>query len=61
MEKIRSHAAGIDIGAKRVFTSVEGQPVVSHFTFTEDFLLLRDYLLKHKEIGRASCWEIVYI
>lgn len=48
MEKIRSHAAGIDIGAKRVFTSVEGQPVVSHFTFTEDFLLLRDYLLKHK-------------
>jgi transposase len=48
MEKIRENVAGIDIGAKKVFTSVEGQPVVSHFTFTEDFLLLRDYLLKHK-------------
>lgn len=48
MKKIRTNVAGIDIGAKRVFTSIEGQPVVSHFTFTEDFLLLRDYLLKHK-------------
>jgi len=33
---------------KIVFTAIEGQPVVSHFTFTEDFMLLRDYLLKHK-------------
>ncbi len=48
MEKIRTNVAGIDIGAKKVFTAVEGQPVVSHFTFTEDFRLLRDYLLKHK-------------
>jgi hypothetical protein len=48
MEKIRTNVAGIDIGAKRVFTAVEGQPVVSHFTFTEDFMLLRDYLLGHK-------------
>lgn len=47
MEKIRTKVAGIDIGAKRVFTAVEGQPVVSHFTFTQDFLLLRDYLLQH--------------
>ena len=47
MEKIRSNVAGIDIGAKKVFTSVENQPVVSHFTFTEDLLKLRDYLLKH--------------
>jgi transposase len=48
MEKIRKNVAGIDIGAQRVFTAVEGQPVVSYLTFTEDFLLLRDYLLKHK-------------
>ena len=48
MEKIRANVAGIDIGAKKVFTAVEGQPVVSHFTFTEDFMVLRDYLLKHK-------------
>lgn len=47
MEKIRTSVAGIDIGAKKVFTAVEGQPVVSHFTFTEDFLLLRDYLFVH--------------
>lgn len=48
MEIIRKNVAGIDIGAKKVFTAVENQPVVSHFTFTEDFLLLRDYLLEHK-------------
>lgn len=48
MEKIRTNVAGIDISAKKVFTAIEGQPVVSHFTFTEDFMLLRDYLLKHK-------------
>jgi transposase len=48
MEKIRTNVAGIDIGAKKVFTAVEGQSVVSHSTFTEDFMLLRDYLLEHK-------------
>ena len=48
MEKIRTNVAGIDIGAKKVFVAVEGQPVVSYFTFTEDFMLLRDNLLKNK-------------
>lgn len=48
MKKIRFNCAGIDIGAKRVFTHVEGQPVVSHLTFTEDFYKLRDYLLQLK-------------
>src|ERR1035437_4444467 len=48
MEKIRTNVAGIDIGAKKVFVAVEGQPVVSYFTFTEDFMLLRDSLLKQK-------------
>jgi transposase len=47
MEKIRDNVAGIDIGAKKVFTAIEGQPVVSHPTFTESFMLLRDYLLGH--------------
>jgi len=47
MKKIRTNVGGIDIGAKKVFTSIEGQPVVSHFTFTEDFHNLRDYLLEH--------------
>jgi transposase len=65
MEKIRTNVAGIDIGAKKVFTSVEGQPVVSHFTFTEDFLLLRDYLVKH-QVGSVAMeatgvyWVILY-
>ena len=65
MEKIRTNVAGIDIGAKKVFTAVEGQSVVSHFTFTEDLMLLRDYLLKHKVktvAMEATCvyWVILY-
>lgn len=46
MKKIRKNAAGIDIGAKQVFVSVEGRPVQSFFTFTEDMEMLRDYLLE---------------
>ena len=48
MKKVRKNCAGIDIGAKRVFTSVEGKQVVSHLTFTEDFYKLRDYLVEHQ-------------
>ena len=65
MEKIRTNVAGIDIGAKKVFVAVEGQPVVSYFTFTEDFLLLRDSLLKQKVETAAMeatgvYWVILY-
>lgn len=65
MEKLRTNAGGIDIGAQKVFTYVEGQPVVSHFTFTEDFLQLRDYLLKHdvKTVAMEATgvyWVILY-
>jgi transposase len=65
MEKIRTNVAGIDIGAKKVFTAVDGQPVVSHFTFTEDLMLLRDYLLKHevKTVAMEATgvyWVILY-
>jgi transposase len=65
MQKFRTNVAGIDIGAKKVFTAIEGQPVVSHFTFTEDFYALRDYLLTH-EIKTAAMeatgvyWVILY-
>ncbi len=48
MKIIHFNAAGIDIGAKKVFVAVENQKVVSFYTFTEDFEKLRDYLLKHK-------------
>lgn len=65
MKKIRDNVAGIDIGAKRIFISVEGQPVVSYLTFTEDFMLAKDYLLKHR-IKTAAMeatgvyWVILY-
>lgn len=45
MEKLRQHAAGIDIGAKEIFIAAEKQPVISFGTFTEDFQNARDYLL----------------
>lgn len=65
MKKIRTNVAGIDIGAKKVFTSIEGQAVVSHFTFTEDFISLKDYLLKHgvKSVAMEATgvyWVILY-
>jgi transposase len=65
MEKIRENAAGIDIGAKKVFVSVEGQEVKNFFTFTEDFELLRDYLLELKIATVAMeatgvYWNILY-
>src|SRR6056297_3593258 len=47
MRKIRKNAAGIDIGAKKVFVYVEGQEVKSFYTFTADFEALCRYLLSH--------------
>jgi transposase len=65
MEKIRENAAGIDIGAKKVFVSVEGQEVKNFFTFTEDLEQVRDYLVKHKIKTVAMeatgvYWNILY-
>jgi transposase len=65
MKKIRENAAGIDIGAKKVFVSVEEQEVKNFFTFTEDLEQLRDYLLKHKIETVAMeatgvYWNILY-
>jgi transposase len=47
MEKLREKAAGIDIGSRKVFVSIEGDEVRSFFTFTEDFENLREYLVDH--------------
>lgn len=47
MERIREHAAGIDIGAKKIFVAVEGQGVRSFETFTESFQLATEYLLEN--------------
>jgi len=65
MKKIRENAAGIDIGAKKVFVSIEDQEVKNFFTFTEDLEQLRDYLLKHKIKTVAMeatgvYWNILY-
>jgi len=65
MLKIRKNAAGIDIGARKVFVFVEEQEVRSFFTFTEDFQLLAQYLLEHKVQTVAMeatgvYWAILY-
>jgi len=65
MRKIREHAAGIDIGAKKVFVYAEGQKVKSFFTFTEDFQSVCSYLKEHKVETVAMeatgvYWSILY-
>jgi transposase len=47
MDKLRENAAGIDIGSRKVFVSIEGDEVRSFFTFTEDYEKLREYLIDH--------------
>ncbi len=65
MRKIRKNAAGIDIGAKKVFVFVEGQKVKSYFTFTEDFeLLTKDLVgLKVESVAMEATgvyWSILF-
>lgn len=48
MRKIRKHAAGIDIGAKKMFVSVGEGSVEVFDTFTEDLHALKSYLIKNK-------------
>lgn len=47
MKKIHEHAAGIDIGARKIFVGLEGKEVKSFETFTEDLELAADYLIKN--------------
>ena len=65
MERIRENAAGIDIGSRKVFVSVEGKEVKCFLTFTEDFEKLRDYLLENaiKTVAMEATgvyWNILY-
>lgn len=65
MERIRENAAGIDIGARKVFVSIEGKEVKCYFTFTEDFEKLRDYLLENgiETVAMEATgvyWNILY-
>jgi transposase len=43
-EEIHSKAAGIDIGSRGVFVSIDGEQVVNFKTFTADYLLCCNYL-----------------
>jgi transposase len=65
MEKIRTNAAGIDIGSRQVFVSLEGGIVKSFETFTSDLESLSQYL---KDNGvttvtmeaTGSYWYVLY-
>jgi hypothetical protein len=48
MEKMHFHAAGIDIGSRKVFVGLENGPVRSFETFTSDLIALSEYLLAHQ-------------
>jgi len=65
MEKIHPHAAGIDIGSKAVFVSLENEPVQSFGTFTSEFKALAAYLKEHKVTTVAMeatgvYWVVLY-
>lgn len=65
MKRIRENAAGLDIGARKVFVSIEGKEVKCFFTFTEDFEKLRDYLLENtiETVAMEATgvyWNILY-
>lgn len=65
MEKIRTNSAGIDIGSRQVFVSLEGGPVRSFETFTSDLESLSKYLLENRIATVAmeatgSYWYVLY-
>ncbi len=65
MKKIRLNSAGIDIGAKELFVSIEKKPVKTFYSFTEDLGHLRDYLLdcQVKTVAMEATgvyWVILY-
>ncbi|WP_419700832.1 IS110 family transposase [Mucilaginibacter sp. NFX135] len=65
MEKMRIHAAGIDIGSRQVFVSIENQPVKIFETFTSDLESLSTYLLSNEITTVAmeatgSYWYVLY-
>ena len=65
MEKQREGSAGIDIGAKKIFISIENQDVRSFDTFTSSFREATDYLLENnvKTVAMEATgvyWIILY-
>lgn len=47
-ETVHSHAAGIDIGAEKIYVSVDGKAVVSYETYTADYQCCIRYLKEHQ-------------
>src|SRR6266498_2112530 len=52
-ETVYEQAAGIDIGAEKIFVSVDGKEVVSFNTFTSDYYRCVEYL-QQKEIEHVA-------
>jgi len=65
MEKLNEHAAGIDLGSRKIYIGLEGKDVVSFETFTSDFMKASDYL-KQNNITTVAMeatgvyWIILY-
>lgn len=65
MEKLHEHAAGIDIGSRKIYIGLEGKDVVSFETFTSDFIKASDYL-KERNIKTVAMeatgvyWIVLY-
>ena len=65
MEKMRTNAAGIDIGSRQVFVGLENGSVKSFETFTSDLASLSDYLVQNKVTTVAmeatgNYWYVLY-
>lgn len=52
-ETVYEHAAGIDIGAEKIFVSADGKEVVSFDTFTSDYYRCIEYL-QQKDISHVA-------
>jgi len=52
-ETVHSHSAGIDIGAEKIFVSVDGATVVFFETYTADYHRCIEYLKEHQVKGVA--------
>jgi transposase len=52
-EEIHSNGAGIDIGSREIFVSIDGEQVVKFGTFTSDYRLCCKYLKEHGIVSAA--------
>ena len=52
-EEIHEHGAGIDIGSREIFVSIDGEQVVSFPTFTADYHRCCRYLKENGITGVA--------